>query len=133
MAVWGGYRSEILTRCIRRRGSCEEGSESPISSSGADPANPPTREADWNEDLGRAYLFWTPHPWLALRAEYLFERFKRDEQLPQGLTELNSHRIPLGIRVFHPSGLSASLTATYFNQEGDFTGAVATRSSVWSR
>ena len=91
----------------------------------ADPANPPTGEADWNEDLGRAYLFWTPHPWLALRAEYLFERFTRDEQRPEGLTELNSHRVPLGIGVFHPSGLSASLTATYFNQEGDFVGAVA--------
>jgi hypothetical protein len=86
--------------------------------------NPPSRKADWNEDLGRAYLFWTPHPRLALRAEYLFERFKRDEQFSNGLTELNSHRVPLGIGVFHPSGLSASLTATYFNQEGDFTGAV---------
>jgi hypothetical protein len=93
---------------------------------GADPANPPTREASWDEDLGRAYLFWTPHPRLALRAEYLFERFKRDEQVPEGLTELNSHRVPLGISVFHPSGWSASLTATYFNQEGDFTGAAAT-------
>jgi tetratricopeptide (TPR) repeat protein len=94
----------------------------PFLSSGADPANPP--EADWNEGLGRAYLFWTPHPWLALRAEYLFERFTRDEQFSRGLIELNSHRIPLGIGVFHPSGLSASLTATYFNQKGDFTGVV---------
>jgi tetratricopeptide (TPR) repeat protein len=92
----------------------------------ADPANPPTGETDWNEDLGRAYLFWTPHPWLAFRAEYVFERFKRDEEAPADLTELNSHRVPLGIGVFHPSGLSASLTATYFNQEGDFTGVVTT-------
>jgi hypothetical protein len=92
-----------------------------------DPANPPSRKADWNEDLGRAYLFWTPHPRLALRAEYLFERFKRDEQFSNGLIELNSHRVPLGIGVFHPSGLSASLTATYFNQEGDFTGPVESR------
>jgi tetratricopeptide (TPR) repeat protein len=89
-----------------------------------DPANPPSRKADWNEDLGRAYLFWTPHPRLAIRAEYVFERFTRDEQFSNGLIELNSHRVPLGIGVFHPSGLSASLTATYFNQEGDFTGAV---------
>ena len=81
------------------------------------------QEADWNEDLGRAYLFWTPHPRLALRAEYVFERFKRDEQFPDGLTELDSHRVPLGISMFHPSGVSASVRATYFIQEGDFTGA----------
>jgi tetratricopeptide (TPR) repeat protein len=85
----------------------------------------PTREADWNEDLGRAYLFWTPHPRLALRAEYLFERFNRDELDPDGLTELSSHRVPLGISVFHPSGVSASVRATYFIQEGDFRGATA--------
>jgi hypothetical protein len=69
---------------------------------------------------------WTPHPWLALRAQYIFERFKRDEQFPEGLTELNSHRVPLGISVFFPSGLSTSVTVTYFNQDGDFTGAAAT-------
>jgi hypothetical protein len=93
---------------------------------GANPENPPTGEADWSEDLGRAYLFWMPHPRLALRAEYLFERFKRDEQRPDGLTELNSHRVPLGISIFHPSGVSASVMATYFNQKGDFTGATDT-------
>jgi tetratricopeptide (TPR) repeat protein len=81
------------------------------------------RETDWSEDLGRAYLFWTPHPRLALRTEYVFERFERDEQFPDGLTELDSHRVPLGISLFHPSGLSASVRATYFIQEGDFTGA----------
>ena len=31
-----------------------------------------------DEYLGRAYLFWTPHRWLALRAEYLFERLKSE-------------------------------------------------------
>jgi hypothetical protein len=85
-----------------------------------DPKNPRTPEAPWNEHLGRAYLFWTPHPWLALRAEYLFERFERDERLPAGVRELDTHRVPLGINFFHPSGLSASLTTTYWNQEGEF-------------
>jgi outer membrane receptor protein involved in Fe transport len=49
----------------------------------------------------------------------MFERFKS-----QGLTdqpeELNTHRVPLGISFFHPSGLSAGLKATYFNQDGRF-------------
>jgi tetratricopeptide (TPR) repeat protein len=85
-----------------------------------DPENPRTTEVPWDEHLGRAYLFWTPHPWLALRAEYIFERFERDKQFPDGVTELDTHRVPLGINVFHPSGLSASMTTTYWNQEGEF-------------
>ena len=36
----------------------------------SDPENPGTEEFDFDEYLGRAYLFWTPHAWLALRAEY---------------------------------------------------------------
>jgi outer membrane receptor protein involved in Fe transport len=28
--------------------------------------------------------------------------------------------VPLGVNFFHPSGLSASLTTTYWNQHGDF-------------
>jgi tetratricopeptide (TPR) repeat protein len=85
-----------------------------------DPENPSVTEADWDESLSRAYLFWTPHPWFALRAEYLFERLERAEELPEGLTELDTHRVPLGITFFHPIGLSVSLTTTYWNQDGTF-------------
>jgi tetratricopeptide (TPR) repeat protein len=87
-----------------------------------DPANPITREVDWDEYLGRVYLFWTPHPWLALGAEYIFERFERDERFSAGVKELDTHRVPLGIRFFHSSGLNASLTTTYWNQNGEFEG-----------
>ncbi|MGH9895140.1 MAG: TonB-dependent receptor domain-containing protein, partial [bacterium] len=86
----------------------------------SDPFNPVNRDLDWNEDLGRAYLFWTPHRWLALRAQYIFERFKRDCDICD-FTELDTQRVPLGIGFFHPSGLSASLTATYWDQDGRFT------------
>jgi hypothetical protein len=34
--------------------------------------------------------------------------------------EMDSHRVPLGISFFHPCGLSASTTATYFHQDGQF-------------
>ena len=84
-----------------------------------DPFNPVNRDVDASEYLGRAYLFWTPHPWLALRAQYLFERFKR-EALIFEFTELDTQRVPLGIGFFHPSGLSAALTGTYWDQEGKF-------------
>lgn len=77
------------------------------------------RQQDMHESLARTYLFWTPHPWLALRAEYMFERFQS-----RGLTDqpdkLNTHRVPLGISFFHPAGLSATVNATYVNQDGRF-------------
>lgn len=49
------------------------------------PDHPVSRQVDWDEYLERAYLFWTPRAWLALRAEYLFERFKRDALFPEEL------------------------------------------------
>ncbi len=82
--------------------------------------NSETQEADWDEYLGRAYLFWTPHRWLALRGQYIFERFWRSDRLTLGFKELDTHRVPLGFNFSHPSGLGASLTATYWNQEGRF-------------
>ena len=81
-----------------------------------------SREANWDEYLGRAYLFWTPHPWLALGADYRFERFDRDERFAAGVRELDTHRVLIGMSLFDPSGLSASLTPTYWNQDGTFEG-----------
>jgi hypothetical protein len=91
-----------------------------------DPESPPTVDSQWNEYLARAYLFWTPHEWWSLRAEYIFEKVNREENLPQGATDADTHRVPLGINFFHPSGLGASLTATYINQDGNFGGFFTT-------
>jgi tetratricopeptide (TPR) repeat protein/opacity protein-like surface antigen len=77
-------------------------------------------EVDWKESLGRGYLLWTPRPWVALRAEYQYEQIKRDELITDGVKEMDSHRLPLGINFFHPSGLSASVMTTYYNQDGTF-------------
>jgi len=88
--------------------------------------SPVTQQLDGKEFLSRAYLFWTPHKWLALRAEYLFERFENDPLLGEPI-RLNTHRVPLGMNFFHPSGLSASLTTAYYYQDGIFvrpTGSV---------
>ena len=90
----------------------------------SDSANPVFRKEDWDEYLTRTYFFWTPHAWLSLRVEYQFERFERGDDFPEGLLELDSHRVPIGINFFHPSGLSASLTTTYNNQNGTFTGVL---------
>jgi tetratricopeptide (TPR) repeat protein len=80
------------------------------------------RRADWEEGLIRAYLYWTPRPWLALNAEYQFERFERDPDLPgeEDIVEIETHRFPLGISFFHRFGFSARLKATYVDQDGKF-------------
>jgi tetratricopeptide (TPR) repeat protein len=73
----------------------------------------------WDEYKARAYLFWTPHEWLSLSAEWQWEKFER-EGGAAGAEEVKTHFFPLGINFFHPSGLSASLKGTYVDQEGDF-------------
>jgi tetratricopeptide (TPR) repeat protein len=95
---------------------------------------PEVAEAQWDEWLGRAYFFVTPHRWLALRAQYVYERFERVQDQPLGFSELDTHRVPLGVGFFHPSGLSASFTVTYWNQEGQFVqgpGFVPGSSQFW--
>jgi len=75
---------------------------------------------DWHEKLGRAYLFWTPHDWVALTAEYQYEQNKRGQTLNGGIQKLETQRIPLGLNLFHPSGLSLSIRPTYIHQQGSF-------------
>ncbi|SPQ01909.1 TPR repeat protein [Candidatus Sulfobium mesophilum] len=75
---------------------------------------------DWKEYEGRAYLYWTPHPWLALSAEYLYEQLDRGSTFISGIKNVKTHRFPLGISFFHPSGFGAALKATYVNQNGRF-------------
>jgi len=74
----------------------------------------------WREKLGRAYLYVTPHEWIALRAEYQYELIHRDQGLLFALSKVATHRVPLGVEVFHPWGWSASFGATYLDQRGVF-------------
>jgi tetratricopeptide (TPR) repeat protein len=75
---------------------------------------------DWKEYLGRAYLYWTPHPILAASAEFQYEKLDRDEAFVAGIEEVETYRLPLGLSFYHPSGFSSRLTATYIDQEGTF-------------
>ena len=90
-----------------------------------DPAAPDGKasEQDWTEQVLRAYLFWTPHPWLALGAQFVWERFDRDTTFESGISgfsEIDTYRVPLRISFFHPSGFGAALTGTYWYQKGRF-------------
>jgi Flp pilus assembly protein TadD len=88
-----------------------------------DPPAPPVpqlKKADWDEYIGRAYLYWTPHKWFALKGEYRYEKFERDGDFNFGIEEVKTHIVPLVVSFFHPSGLSAAFGATYYDQEGTF-------------
>ena len=78
------------------------------------------KDDDLDEYLGRAYLYYTPHEWLALRAEYRYEKFEFTEQVNLGAQEVKTHSVPLGVNFFHPSGIFAGLKATYYYQDGKF-------------
>ena len=76
---------------------------------------------DSRERLGRAYLYWTPHRWVALSGEYQYEHIDNENASISGdYTYIKIHRVPLGLGFFHPSGIFFRLKETYFNQKGDF-------------
>jgi tetratricopeptide (TPR) repeat protein len=77
-------------------------------------------DAGFDESLARAYLYWTPHDWLAFRVEYGYENFEFTEQLSQGAERVETHSVPLGVNFFHPSGLFGALKATWYYQDGKF-------------
>jgi outer membrane receptor protein involved in Fe transport len=77
-------------------------------------------EQPGNERLARAYLFVAPHPWLTFGAEYQYENFDLDPELFFSFSKVKTHRVPLSVRFFHPSGFSALLSTTYLKQEGEF-------------
>jgi tetratricopeptide (TPR) repeat protein len=81
-----------------------------------------TKEVDWEEDLARIYLYWTPQRWLALSAEYQFERFKRGLEYTgtDNLHRIETHRFPFAVSLFDSLGFSSQIKATYIDQGGEF-------------
>ncbi len=77
---------------------------------------------DWEEELARVYLNWTPLNWLALSMGYQLERFERvlDDTGSEQILELETYKVPLGIKVFCPYGFTVELKPTYVDQKGMF-------------
>jgi tetratricopeptide (TPR) repeat protein len=95
------------------------------------------QRADWTEDLARAYAYWAPIARLALSVEYQYERLKRPPEFPGAaeVVESRTHRVPLGIAYFDPSGFTARLQAMYVTQDGRFgdfsQGVVSGKDQFW--
>jgi len=88
---------------------------------------------DTDEQLTRAYLFWTPHPWIALSSEFQFERFKSPGH-HDNPARVDTQRVPLGVHFFHPSGFSAHARATYVVQHvqlDELSGSRSGRTDFW--
>ena len=78
-------------------------------------------EDAWQENIGSAYLYWAPATWLTLGLEYYYENFAHDQyEGPQGIQRLTTHRLTPKLQLFHPSGISAKIQASYMDQEGEF-------------
>jgi tetratricopeptide (TPR) repeat protein len=78
---------------------------------------------NWDLDVGRAYLYWTPALRVAASAEYLYEDFKLNQSFTGEFpaTQIHTHRVPLTLNYFHPLGYFARIRTTYIDQEGEFT------------
>ncbi len=70
------------------------------------------------ERQDRGYLYWTPNRWITVSAEYQREEFTSSATSPVFETQ----RVPLGINMYHPSGLTGRIKASYIDQEGTFSG-----------
>jgi tetratricopeptide (TPR) repeat protein len=81
---------------------------------------PQSFESDSNEKIFRSYLYWTPHNWFALSAEYIYEKINRDPDIAEGAKQVRTNYVPLGLSFFHPCGVGVGLRATYVDQKGVF-------------
>ena len=78
------------------------------------------KNTEWEERRGRAYFYMTPSNWIALSMEYQYEKYDQSLDANNGALEVETHSVPLGINLFHSSGLGVGLKATYWDQEGIF-------------
>lgn len=81
-----------------------------------------TESTDWDENMGRLYLYWIINRWLTATAGFQYEKYERNEDNVgvEMFTELETYRVPLGINFYHPSGFIAQLQTTYVDQSGKF-------------
>lgn len=83
---------------------------------------PDTKEQR-HEDMGRAYLYWTPDDRWAVSSEFVYDLFDREDDIAQLPSRVETISTPLSLRYFHPSGFFATMTWTYVHQDVNQAGA----------
>jgi tetratricopeptide (TPR) repeat protein len=90
-----------------------------------DPVTSRLGEVGVNEDLQRAYVYWTPTTRLSFSTEYWREQFDNGEQAFLEVSDMQIRRLPIEARYFHLSGFSAGLRSSYIRQNGHFEPTLA--------
>ncbi len=75
-----------------------------------------------NERETRAFLSWSPFKMISFNFEYLYEKYNRDKNNAgeEQFTKLTTHRLPISVNFYNPSGGVAKLKSTFVNQSGTF-------------
>ncbi|MES9946294.1 MAG: FecR domain-containing protein [Candidatus Thiodiazotropha sp.] len=89
-------------------------------------------DVEFDESSANAWLNWSPQKYVSLSFEYDFSKLDSATNIsaveysglsPDGVLELETHRLPIAINYYHPSGFIFGLTTTYIDQKGDFQGS----------
>jgi len=73
---------------------------------------------DRDEELHRAYLYWTPFAEAAVSGEFIYDLYETNESSDDDLPrKVETIRVPVGVRYFHHSGLFAAVGVTYVYQQ----------------
>jgi Tfp pilus assembly protein PilF len=84
---------------------------------------------EYDDKHASLWLNWTPNLLWGFGIEYSYNDYNLEEGLkaadssilaPDGILKLETHKIPVSITYFHPSGIMGNLTTTYHNQKGNF-------------
>ena len=117
--VYGGaVDQKILSKPLWRRGIRIQGSGGSVLHPTGFPGPFVREKADWEEYLGRAYLYWAPYKMLSLTAEYLYEKLDRAEEFTFGVKNLKTQRVPLGNQLFSPLGVQHRAEGDLLQPEG---------------
>jgi ferric-dicitrate binding protein FerR (iron transport regulator) len=76
---------------------------------------------DRDEQHHRAYLYWTPIDEVAVSGEFVYDRYKAEKGLATANDNLperaTTYSVPLGVRLFSPSGFFAGLSGSWVDQD----------------
>jgi tetratricopeptide (TPR) repeat protein len=87
-----------------------------------------TKEFNGDDTFAQAYLYWTPSDWFAVSAAYRHERLVRDLPISgEAAADVTTHRVPIQLGFFFPSGLFSRARATFVSQSGDFENVLSHR------
>jgi Tfp pilus assembly protein PilF len=99
------------------------------------PPSSTTDDIEYDDKYANLWLNWALSSHWALGLEYLYNHYNLEKELkssssiilaPDGILKLETHKLPITISYFHPSGITGKLTTTYYDQKGKFIDRTST-------